>query len=127
MPSHVGHPVNMIQESVEVGRISKVDMIKTPLLEVKKQFLLRNVFLGCTSDYAQCEDTPQGCGKLKKDIQLLIDQGIFLVEHSSAVDEVSTLEIPYYPVQTPIENAPTTPLVITVLDPFPYESTKAFP
>lgn len=57
----------------------------------------------------------------------MIDQGIFLVEHSSAADEVSTLEIPYYPVQIPIENAPTMPLVIAALAPFPYESTKVVP
>lgn len=125
MPPHVGHPVNMIQESVVVDRISKVDMIKTLLLEVKEQLLLRNVFPGCTFDFTQCEDTPQGCEKLKKGIKVLIDQGIFLVEHSSVADEVSTLEIPYYPVQIPVENPPITPLVITVSAPFPYESTKA--
>lgn len=36
MPPHAGHPVNMIQESAEVDCISKVDMIKTLLLEVKE-------------------------------------------------------------------------------------------
>ncbi|XP_050891021.1 uncharacterized protein LOC127096503 [Lathyrus oleraceus] len=36
MPPHVRHPMNMIQESAVVDRISKVDMIKTPLLEVKE-------------------------------------------------------------------------------------------
>lgn len=36
MPPHAGHPLNMIQESAVVDRISKVDMIKTPLLEVKE-------------------------------------------------------------------------------------------
>lgn len=58
---------------------------------------------------------------------MLIDQGVFLVEHSSAADEVSTLEIPYYPVQIPVENAPTTPLVITVPTPFPYEFLTSNP
>ncbi|XP_050889426.1 uncharacterized protein LOC127094663 [Lathyrus oleraceus] len=127
MPPHFGHPVNMIQESAVVDRISKVDMIKTLLLEVKKQLLLRNVFPGCTDDCARCGDTPQGCEELREGVQMLIDQGIFLVEHSSAADEVSTLEIPYYPVQIPVENAPTTPLVIVVPAPFSYESTKAIP
>ena len=37
---------------------------------------------------------------------------------------MSTLEIPYYPIQIPVVNAPTTPLVITVRPPFPYENTK---
>ncbi|KAI5430338.1 hypothetical protein KIW84_034790 [Lathyrus oleraceus] len=110
---------------LEAADMCLVDMIKTLLLEVKEQLLLRNMFPGCTSDYTQCEDTPQGCEKLKKGIQVLINQGIFLVEHSSAADEVSTLEIPYYPVHIPVENPPITPLVITVSTPFPYESTKA--
>lgn len=57
----------------------------------------------------------------------MIDQGIFLVEHTSTADEVSTLEIPYYPVQIPVVNTPITPLVITVPTPFPYENTKAIP
>ncbi|XP_050889673.1 uncharacterized protein LOC127094961 [Lathyrus oleraceus] len=127
MPPQAGHPVNMIQESAVVDHISKVDMIKTPLLEVKEKFLLRNMFPGCIDDCARCGDTPQGCEKLRKGIQMLVDQGIFLVEPSSVTNEVSTLEIPYYPVQTPVENAPTTPLVITVPTPFPYESTKAVP
>ncbi|KAI5428533.1 hypothetical protein KIW84_033498 [Lathyrus oleraceus] len=105
----------------------RVDMIKTMLLEVKEQLLLRNVFPGCTFDCAQCENTPRGCGKLKKGIKLLIDQGIFLVEHSSSADEVSTLEIPYYLIQIPVENAPTTPLMIKVSTLFPYESTKVVP
>ncbi|XP_050896696.1 uncharacterized protein LOC127103487 [Lathyrus oleraceus] len=96
MPPHAGHPVNMIQESAVVDRISKVDMIKTPLLEVKKQLLLRNVFPGCTDDCARCGDTPQGCEELRE-------------------------------VQIPVENAPTTPLVIVVPAPFPNESTKAVP
>ncbi|KAI5436872.1 hypothetical protein KIW84_023118 [Lathyrus oleraceus] len=42
-------------------------------------------------------------------------------------DEVSTLEIPYYLVRIPVENAPVTPLVITVPTHFPYESTKVVP
>lgn len=92
-----------------VDHISKIDMIKTQLLKVKKQLLLRNVFPGCADDCVRCEDTPQGCEKLREGIQMLTDQGIFLVEHSSATDEVSTLEIPYYPVQIPVENSPTTP------------------
>ncbi|XP_050908890.1 uncharacterized protein LOC127122628 [Lathyrus oleraceus] len=87
----------------------------------------RNVFPGCTEDCARCGDTPQGCEELREGVQMLIDQGIFLVEHSSAANEVSTLEIPYYPVQLPVENAPTTPLVIVVPAPFPYESAKAVP
>lgn len=63
----------MIQESTEVNRISKVDMMKTPLLVVKEQFILKNVFPICTPDCAHCLNTPQGCGKLKKGIQTLID------------------------------------------------------
>lgn len=46
MPPHTGHPVNVIQESTKVNRISKVDMIKTPLLAVKEQLILKNMFLG---------------------------------------------------------------------------------
>lgn len=101
MPPHVVHPANMIQESPEVNRISKVNMIKNSLLVVKEPLLLKNMFPGCTPDCAHCLNTPQGCGKLKKGIQSLIDLGIFLVEHTSATKDVSTLEIPYYLVQLP--------------------------
>lgn len=70
----------MIQESAELNRISKVDMLKTPLLVVNEQLLQKNVFPDCTSDCVYCLKLPQGYEELKKGIQLLIDQGIFLVE-----------------------------------------------
>lgn len=127
MPPHVGHSVNMIEESIKHNLISNVDMMKTHLLVLKEQLLLKNVFPGCTSDYAHCLNNPQGCGEVKKGIQLLIDQGTFLVEQIPIADDVSTLEIPYYPVQIPVANAPMTPLVITVPTPFPYKSTKVVP
>lgn len=50
-----------------------------------------------------------------------------MVEHTPAVEDVSTLEITYYLVQIPVLNDPITPLVITVQTPFPCESTKVVP
>lgn len=98
MPPYAIHLANMVQESAQFNRVSKVDMIKTHLLVVKERLLLRKVFLGCTYDCACCLNNPQGCGEFKRGIHLLIDQGIFLVEHTSAAEDVSTLEIPYYPI-----------------------------
>lgn len=50
-----------------------------------------------------------------------------MVEQILDVEDVSTLEIPYYLVQIPVANALVTPLVITVLASFPYESKKIIP
>lgn len=52
MLPHVGHPINMIEDHVEHNLISNVDMLNTPLLAVKEQLLLKNVFPGYTSDCA---------------------------------------------------------------------------
>lgn len=102
-------------------------MLKTSLLVVKEHWLQKNMFSGFTFDCGQYLNNPQGCGELKKGIHLLIAQGIFLVEQTPTSEDVSTLEIPYYLVQIPVANSPTTPLVITVPSPFPYESTMAVP
>lgn len=106
MPPHVNHSVNIIEESIKHNLISKVDMMKTPLLVLKEQLLLKNVFPGCTSDCAHCLNNPQGCGEVKKGIQLLIDQGTFLVEQIPTVEDVYTLEIPYYPIQYMLQMLP---------------------
>ena len=57
----------------------------------------------------------------------MIGQGTFIVEYIHVVEDVSTLEIPYYPVQIPVVNTLVTPLVITVPAPFSYKSTKVIP
>lgn len=57
----------------------------------------------------------------------MIDQCIFLVKHTSDAEDVSTLEIPYYPVQIFVVDTPITPLITTVPTPFPYESIRVVP
>lgn len=54
---------------------------------------MNDVFPDCTCDCKQCLSDPKKCKQLKYGIQLLMNQGTFLVEKILADENVSTLEI----------------------------------
>lgn len=124
---------------VEEGRrlVSRVDELKTPLIEIKRYLLTSNLFSVCDANCKHCLINPQECEFLKFAIQELIDQGIIIVEHLSISEDVATLEIPYdqvQPLQIPYDMSPMTicdnpfvPLLISVHRSFPFKETKVVP
>lgn len=136
IPPHAGPSVSMIEEEKKVKHF--VEEIRTLLAVVKEQLLLNKVHPGCDTECEDCLMNPQDCEKLKAGVQKLIDQGVMIIEQIYAGNEVATLEIPYDPVQVPVDipydpilvpatACPTTPLVTTVPAPFAFDNTKAVP
>lgn len=126
-------------EAVEDRSIVKdVGQLRTPLGELKGQLLLNQVHPGCDASCEVCFDNPEKCNSLKSGIQVLINDGVLLVEHSSPLENVATLEIAYESVKFPLEihydpihastiTNPIVPLVIYIPTPLPFQSTKAIP
>ncbi|XP_050896935.1 uncharacterized protein LOC127103747 [Lathyrus oleraceus] len=117
--------------------MSRVDELKTPLIEIKNVLMKNNSFPVYNVDYEHCLINPQQCITLKSVIQRLMDHGILVVDCSSTTEEVSTLEILYdevLPMQirydlSPmnLSGSPIVPLVITIPMSFPFNDTKAVP
>ncbi|XP_050914650.1 uncharacterized protein LOC127129531 [Lathyrus oleraceus] len=136
MPPHAGPSVSMTEEEKKV--MYRVEEIRTLLAVVKEQLLMNEVHPGCDAECEGCLVNPQDFEKLKVGVQKLIDQGVMIIEHMFAANEVSTLEIPYDLVRVPVEIPydpipvpatayPITSLVITVPAPFAFGNTKAMP
>ncbi|XP_050877338.1 uncharacterized protein LOC127081095 [Lathyrus oleraceus] len=137
VPPHNNASVNMMEADNGRRLMSCVDELKTPLIEIKNALMKNNVFPICGNDCEHYLINPQQCRTLKSVIQQLMNQGILVVDCPSTKEYVSTLEIPYDevpPLQIPydfsqltLSTNPVTPIIITVLTPFPYVDTKAVP
>ncbi|XP_050890909.1 uncharacterized protein LOC127096370 [Lathyrus oleraceus] len=136
MSPHVGPSMSMIEEEKKVKHY--VEKIRTPWVVVKEKLLMNEVHPGCDAECEDCLMNPQGCEKLKVDVQKLIDQGVMIVEQMFVANEVATLEIPYDPIQVHVEipydlipvlatTYPIMPLVIAVSALFTFDNTKAVP
>ena len=76
MPKH-GHGVNAVGDDLFV---TSVEEISTPLMIVKKNFLLAGLFLGCGEGCHMCSILPAGCRLLKSGVQRLMDNKEILFE-----------------------------------------------
>ncbi|KAI5445523.1 hypothetical protein KIW84_013669 [Lathyrus oleraceus] len=122
MPAHGQRGVNAISEEGGIGLL-RVDQLKTPLAEVKRQLLLNGVNPGCGVDCDECTISVNGCDLLRETVQGLMDDGSILIEKvDMGRDEVSTITIYFDPVDlsTLAEAAPVT---ITVEDQTAGETT----
>lgn len=131
MPLHAKPGVNAIERAENSDIVKDVNSVIIPLTSVKIYLVKNGIFPRCVPDCQKCEDQSEGCTKLKKKIQELMDIGF--LQFSKVVkkdDEVAIISIPYDPIDipTPVETfAPTEPaaLTITVPSPIPYSSEKA--
>ena len=73
MPPHHNHSTNAVDDSLNL--VYDVNLLRTPLLCVKKKLLEHDVFPGCLEGCQMCLSQPRGCEDLKRGIQCLIDQG----------------------------------------------------
>ncbi|KAI5431293.1 hypothetical protein KIW84_035463 [Lathyrus oleraceus] len=113
MPAHGQRGVNAISKEGRIGLL-RVDQLKTPLTEVKRQLLLNGVHLGCGDDCAVCTISVNGCELLRETVQGLMDNGSIQFEKvDMGKDEVSTITIYFDPVD--LSNlAEAAPVTITV-------------
>lgn len=117
--------------------MSRMDELKTPLVDIKNALMKDNAFPICSNDCEHCLINPQQCRMLKFVIQQLMDQGILVVDCPSTKEDISTLEIPYDEVpplqilyefsQLTLSTNLVTPIIIIVPTPFPYVDTKEVP
>ena len=114
-----------------------IDELLTPLPIIKINLLKVGVFLGRNEDCHLCLSSPTVCPLLKTSIQCLIYNQEILFENSPVspvpVEDVSIITISANPSRVPkrtvrITSVPkTTPLIITMPGPVPYESDKTVP
>lgn len=75
MPPHAGPFVNAIEEDQSLNLIKDVNLLNTPLLDIKGYLVKNDVYPRCLPDYYKCQKQPGGCDNLKFGIQNLIDEG----------------------------------------------------
>lgn len=127
MPLHNNHSTNAIDDSLNL--VHDVNLLRTPLLFVKKKLLEHDIFPGCLEGCQMCLNHPKGYEDLKMGIQCLIDQSRIQfdrIQKDCDDSDVATITIPYDPISVPVP-AKKSPLIITVPGPLPFESTKAIP
>jgi len=123
-----GPAINMVEEYQEDGRIHRVQDIKTPLVPIHARMCEVALF---SHDHAACNECSanlRGCLLVRRDIQMLMDAQVLVVEREDKSVCVITPvfktqrrpEVPYNSAR-PAGN----PLVIYV--PKPYASQKAVP
>lgn len=91
MPSHI---VNMIEEVEKRKLVSKVDDLKTPLFDVKKQLLMNKLSPDCDDYCEHCLINSKTCKVLRAGLQELMNQGVIVAKHLSTIEEIVMLEIP---------------------------------
>lgn len=89
----------MMEEEEVKKLVSKVDDLKTPLFDIKKQLLMNKLSPSCDAACEHCLINPQTCKVLRAGVQELMNQGVIVAKHMSTIEEVATLEIPYDQVQ----------------------------
>lgn len=133
LPPYNKPTVNMME--VEEGRklVSQVDELKTPLVDINKQFLMNNLSPICNASCKCCLINPKNCEVLKDSIQDMMNQIVIVAKHLSTIEDIATLEIPYdqvEPLEIPydltlmtIKIDPVVPLTTTLPTHFPYVDT----
>ena len=93
MPKH-GHGVNVVDDDLFVA---SVEEISAPLITVKKNLLLADLFPGCGKGCHMCSILPAGCHLLKSGVQRLMDNKEILFEKTMIslvpVEDVSIITI----------------------------------
>ena len=134
MPKH-GRGINVVDTNLFV---TSVDEVSTPLITVKKNFLLAGLFSGCGEGCHMCSLLPSGCRLLKLGVQYLIDSKEILFEKTLVpvvpYEDIAIITISTNPYKVSsrrpvrITSAPRiTPLIIIFPGPVPYASEKAVP
>lgn len=124
MLTYEGPFFSALEESVSQKMVTKVDKIQPLMMVIREQLLIHGLIPTnhvSSDDYVSNLET---CEELKGCIQQLIDQGTVHVGRFTKEEEDATLEIPCLVVEVQI---PINLLIIQVLAPFPFESTKVIP
>jgi len=109
LPPH-GPAVNMVESYQENGRIHKVQDIKTPLVPIHAKMCKADLFSHDHATCNECSANPRGCLLVRRDIQMLMDAQILVVEREDKSVCVITpvfktqrcLEAPCKPVSGPL-------------------------
>src|SRR6266487_4459232 len=129
LPNH-GSSVHFIQSCQETRTILSIKDIKTPLVPIHSKMCEAKLF---SHDHVTCEEclkNPQGCSRVREDIQRLMDKGELLVTKKS--EDVCVI-VPEFNTSDRLEmiynsGEPTVnPLVICLPGPMPYTSLRAVP
>lgn len=126
LPNHGTTTVNMIEDCQKTRLILDVQHIRTPLVPIHTKMCQTSLFEHDHAAYEVCLLDPQGCQKVKDDIQGLLDQGELVVERKCDDVCVITSEEPleiFYDSRKSV----AAPLVICLPGPMPYASEKAIP
>ena len=93
MPKH-GHGVNAVEDDLFV---TSVEDISTPLMTVKKNLLLSDLFPGCGKGCHLCSVLPTGCPLLKSGVQRMMNNKEILFEKTVVplipIEDVSIITI----------------------------------
>lgn len=95
MPPHNKANVNTVEFVDGRKVITSVSELKTSLIEIKHVLMKTDAFSVCTDTCEHYLKDPQQCEVLKTFIQTLMNKGILLIDRTSILKDVSTLEIPY--------------------------------
>jgi len=120
LPPH-GPAVNMVEEYQEEGRIHRVQDIKTPLVPIHARMCKAALFSHDHAACNECSASPHGCILVQRDIQMLMDAQVLVVEREDKSVCVITLVFKTQRrLEVPYNNAKLagTPLVIDVPKPY---------
>lgn len=95
MPPYNKPTVNMVEFDNGRRLMSCVDELKTRLIEIKNVLMKNDAFPVYSITCEHYLNNTQQCETLKSAMQRLMDQGIFVINLPSIIEDVSTLEIPY--------------------------------
>lgn len=132
LPEHGGPSVSMVEVCPGECLISNVSLVKTYLVNMHVKLCKVGLFEDDRIDFQLCEQNPEGCMLVKKDIQGLMDQGILQVSSKHKKDEVIVI-VSQFDILKPLKinyqckESVVTPLIIFLPGLIMYESDKVIP
>ena len=76
LPEHGGPSVSMVEVYPKEYLIYDVNLVKSSLVDMHAKLCKVGLFRDDHTNFQLCEQNPEGCALVKKDIQSLMDQGI---------------------------------------------------
>lgn len=76
LPEHGGPSVSMVEVCPEEYLIYYVNLVKSSLADMHAKLCKFGLFGDAHTDFQLCEQNPEGCALVKKDIKDLMDHGI---------------------------------------------------
>jgi hypothetical protein len=92
LPGHASPSVNAVEESKEYDLIKEVAEVKTHMSVIREILISYDLFEEMHSNCEICSTNPDKCGKMKKCLQEMMDQGLVQIGYSKVDTNIATLE-----------------------------------